>query len=267
MKAHIITSHGEPFEVFEIIDLDTPRIRNDEVLVKVHYTSVNPVDCRIRKNAESNRDFPLVLGFDLYGEVVDTGTAMDDLTPGDHVIASPTPFAAGANAEYIAVKAQACLKVEGLDPVIGAAIPLVGITAYESLFDRLQIIKDQVVLIHAGAGVVGHLAIQLAKNAGCSVITTASREQSIDLCRRLGADHVINYKNESVSTAVEQITNGRGVSCILDTVGGETFLESLGCLRPCGHICTILPAGIDDRSANANLLRNITVSYEFMGAS
>lgn len=268
MKANVITSHGKPSEVFAMIDTDTPKINQDDVLVNVHYTSVNPVDCRIRNHSQAKRDFPLIAGYDLYGEVVDVGGEVDDLTIGDRIIASPSPFRPGANAEYIAVKAATCLKVNDLDPVIGAAIPLTGITAYEGLFDRLQLKEGNTVMIQAGAGGVGHLAIQLAKSAGCTVITTASRPESIAYCREtLGADLVINYKTSSVEESVKEFTGGKGLPFIFDTVGGKTFVESLNYLRPGGHICTILPVSFDSSVGNSNLIKNITISYEFMGAS
>lgn len=268
MKANVITSFGSPSEVFKIVDTEIPQIGKNEILAKVHYTSVNPVDCRIRKKAQIARNFPLTLGYDLYGEVVDVGEQVSDLKIGDRIIASPSPFKPGANAEYIAIHAKTCLKVDDLDPVIGAAIPLVGITAYEGLFDRLRLKEGDTVMIQAGAGGVGHLAIQLAKNAGCTVITTASRSESIDYCRKtLGADLVVNYKTTPVEESVKEFTGGKGVPLIFDTVGGSTFIDSLNYLSPGGHICTILPVSFDSSVGNSNLVKNITLSYEFMGAS
>ncbi|WP_215226846.1 quinone oxidoreductase family protein [Echinicola shivajiensis] len=240
MKANVIIKNGSAKDVFKTIDLPKPIIKNDEVLVKVHYTSVNPLDCRIRSIQSDRRTFPVTLGYDLYGEIVEKGIAVTDLQLGDRIIASPNPFLPGANAEYISIKSILCLKVPDLDPIIGAAIPLVGITAYEALFDKLKIVKNDWVLIHAGAGGVGHIAIQLAKNAGCKVITTASRPESIHFCKEvLKADHVINYKTENIIETVNQVTEQEGVEFILDTVGGDTFLQSLQYLKTGGHICTI----------------------------
>jgi NADPH:quinone reductase len=268
MKANVITGYGDASDVFAIVEMDPPSVGPEDVLVQVHYTSLNPLDCRIRKVSTLKRSFPLVLGFDVYGEIVQVGQKVSDLSIGDRVIASPNPFRAGANADYVALKANTCLKVADLDPQQGAAIPLAGITAYEALFDRLRIKKGDTVLIHAGAGGVGHLAIQMAKNEGCRVITTASRPESVAYCKeQLQADHVINYKTESVSAYIDALTGEQGVPLILDTVGGDTFRESLGYLSPGGHICTILPVYFDAQTGNTNLLKNITISYEFMGAS
>ncbi|MEZ5105013.1 MAG: zinc-binding dehydrogenase [Draconibacterium sp.] len=268
MKANVIIKNGKAEEVFKIIELPKPSLKEDEVLVKVHYTSVNPLDCRIRTIPNSRRTFPVTLGFDLYGEIIEAGNEVEDLLAGDKIIASPNPFFAGANAEYISVKANMCLKVADLDPKIGAAIPLVGITAYEALFDKLKIGKNDSILIHAGAGGVGHIAIQLAKNKGCRVITTASKPESIHFCREtLKADYVINYKTEDFVDSINQLTNQQGIGFILDTVGGDTFIESLTCLKAGGHICTILPVYFDELVGYNNLLKSQTISYEYMGIS
>lgn len=267
MKANVIIKNGEAYEVFAIQDLEIPKPDPDEILVKVFFTSVNPLDCKIR-NFSNQRSFPITLGYDLYGEVVEVGKNVKDFETGDHIIASPSPFSSGANAEYICIRASQCLKVNNVDATIGAALPLAGITAYEALFDRLKISLGDTILIHAGAGGVGHLAIQLAKAHRCTVLTTASREESIAYCKKeLKADHVINYQTTSFKEYIQGLTENRGISLILDTIGGDTFIQSLACLSPGGHICTVLPVHFDSKIGYSNLLQNITISYEFMGAS
>ncbi|MGN6645148.1 MAG: quinone oxidoreductase family protein [Cytophaga sp.] len=268
MKANVIIQNGNAADVFRVIEQEIPTPQSDEALVHVQYTSVNPLDCRIRSIPNSRRSFPVTLGYDVYGTIVDTGDAVNDLHTGDTIIASPDPFFAGANAEYVVVKAIRCLKVEQLDPKIGAAIPLVGITAYEALHDKLKIQSNDTILIHAGAGGVGHIAVQLAKHMHCKVITTASRPESIEFCKHiLKADHVINYQTENLKDRIDTITNGEGLAYILDTVGGDTFTQSIDCLRSGGHICTILPVSFDAATGYANLLKNISISYEFMNVS
>ncbi|QDH81178.1 zinc-binding dehydrogenase [Echinicola soli] len=268
MKANVITGTGKASEVFKIIEMDRPSPKVDEVLVRVHYTSVNPADCRIRTIPNPGRSFPAILGYDVFGEVTAVGQQVIGLSPGDNIIASPSLFLPGANAEYVCIKSNMCLKVDELDPKIGAAIPLVGITAYEALFDRLKLKPSHTILIQAGAGGVGHIAIQLAKKTGSRVITTSSRTASLQYCRDvLKADHVINYKEENVAKKVLEITGQKGVDLILDTVGNDTFVSSLGCLRPAGHICTILPVHYDALTGYENLLNNRTISYEYMGMS
>jgi NADPH:quinone reductase len=268
MKANVIIQNGNAADVFRVIDLEIPTPQPDEVLVQVHYTSVNPLDCRIRSMPNSRRRFPVTLGYDVYGAIIDAGSTVQDLQKGDTIIASPDPFFAGANAEYVVVKAVRCLKVEQLDPKVGAAIPLVGITAYEALHNKLKIQPGDTILIHAGAGGVGHIAIQLAKHVGCKVITTASRPESIEFCKNiLKADHVINYQIEDVKERILTITDGKGLAYILDTVGGDTFIQSIDCLCNGGHICTILPVSFDAATGYTNLLKNIDISYEFMNVS
>ncbi len=268
MKAHVIIHNGKASDVCRIIDLKIPEPKPDEVLVKVHYTSVNPLDCRIRSTPNPKRIFPCTLGFDVSGEIAVIGNGVKDLSIGDRIIASPDPFLPGANAEYVILKSNLCAKVNKLDLKTGAAIPLVGITAYEALFDRLKIRTGDTILIHAGAGGVGHIAVQLAKYIGCRVITTASRKESIDFCKNvLRADHVINYRKDNIKEYIYELTANKGVDLILDTVGGDTFLQSLEYLSVNGHICTILPISFDAITGYANLLKNITISYEFMGVS
>jgi len=268
MKAHVIIQNGQASDVFRMVDLEMPKLKPDEVLVEVQYTSVNPLDCRIRSIPNPQRVFPVTLGYDVFGIITEVGSEVHDLHAGDRIIASPSPFLPGANAEYIVLKSILCLKVERLNPVIGAAIPLVGITAYEALFDKLKLQATDTVLIHAGAGGVGHVAVQLAKYTGCKVITTASRPESIEFCKHtLKADHVINYQTENLKVCIDALTDNKGVDHILDTVGGETFSHSLACLSIGGHICTVLPVSIDPAAGYANLLKNINISYEFMGVS
>jgi NADPH2:quinone reductase len=268
MKANVIVKHGVASEVFQMIEMELPSIKSDEVLVRVYYTSVNPLDCRIRLISNSQRVFPITLGYDVYGEVVESGSKVTDIKVGDKIIASPSPFFAGANAEFVSIKSVLCLVVDGIDPILGAAIPLVGITAYEALFHKLKVQQGETILIHAGAGGVGHIAVQLAKNIGCKVITTASRPESIIFCKqKLQADYVINYKTENLKGQIDLITNSKGLSKIFDTVGDQTFIQSLDCLSLNGHICTILPVVLDMTASYKNLLKNINMSYEFMAVS
>ena len=143
--------------------------------------------------------------------------------------------------------------------------PLVSLTAWESLHLRAKIQPGQVVLIHAGAGGVGHIAIQLAKLHGCYAIATAGREASIQFCQDvLKADAVINYRTTDVVQQVMEITNGKGCPVILDLVGGDTFVQSLDCIAVNGQLVTIVPTETS-RIAEKLFLKNVTLHYEFMG--
>lgn len=266
MKANVITAHGVAREVFSMQEVPDPVPLPNDLVLKVLTTSVNPLDCRIRSKASVPRNFPLTLGFDVCGIVVEKGTEVTGFNIGDRVTGSPTPFRNGANAEYVALDHRSCAHAGTLGDAVAAAVPLVGITAYEALFDRLRIRPGDLVVIHAGAGGVGHLAIQLAKHAGCKVVTTAGREESMHYCAQaLGADYVLNYHETNVAGAVMDITGGQGAGLVLDTVGGATFSQCLDYVSHSGHICTILPVAIDEREGYRLLLKNTTLSYQFMG--
>jgi NADPH2:quinone reductase len=173
----------------------------------------------------------------------------------------------GANAEFVCVDARvAARKPSSLDHTQAAALPLVTITAWEALFLRAGIREGETVLIHAGAGGVGHVAIQLAKLRGCRVLTTAGRPESLDLCARLGADIVINYRESNFVEIVKQETHGRGCPVVFDTVGGETFDRSLDCIAPDGRLITCV--GTPSEKIPQKLFRlNVTLYFEFMGAT
>lgn len=266
MKANVITAHGPAREVFAMQKVSDPVPTANDLILKVLTTSVNPLDCRIRSKASVPRHFPLTLGFDVCGIVVEKGRNVTGFGIGDRVIGSPTPFRNGANAEYVAIDHRSCALAGTLADATAAAIPLVGITAYEALFDRLRVRPGDWVVIHAGAGGVGHLAIQLAKNAGCRIVTTASRPESLAYCaHELGADHVLNYHKTNIADAVMDITGGQGAGLIMDNVGADCFSHSLSYVSHNGHICTILPVGVDEQQGYLLLLKNITLSYQFMG--
>jgi NADPH2:quinone reductase len=266
MRAMIIAEHGGP-EVLRAADLPTPAPGPNQLLVAVHATSVNPVDAKIRRGGGAPRKFPLVLGFDVSGVVTACGPGVSGWTPGDLVFGCPNLFGHGANAEYALLDARAAArKPESIDHATAAALPLVGLTAWESLHDRARIQPGQTILIHAGAGGVGHIAVQLARLAGCRVLTTAGRPESIAFCReQVRADEVIDHRQADFVARVMELSDGRGLPVVMDTVGDETFQRSIDCVAPGGQLVTILGA-VPGQRADALLFRSITVHYEFMGA-
>lgn len=266
MKAMVINQHGG-LDVFQFRDRPEPTLREQEILIRVQATSVNPVDYKIRRGSMITRKFPLILGYDVSGTVVALGKAVSQFKLGDEVYASPNLFGDGANAQYVAVDSRtAALKPQSLDHVASAVLPLVCLTAWESLHARVRIPHGQTVLIHAGAGGVGHIAVQLAKLHGCRVITTAGRDESIGFCREtLKADEVIDYRATDFSARMMEITRGKGAPVILDFVGGEVFEKSMECIAVNGQLVTIVPtttAAITDKL----FLKNVSLHYEFMGA-
>jgi NADPH2:quinone reductase len=209
---------------------------------------------------------PIILGFDVSGVVRVVGGSVKGFRIGDEVYAAPSLARNGANAEFVCVDGRmAALKPRTLDHVHAAALPLVTITATEALVRRAKIQRGETILIHAGGGGVGHVAIQLAKLHGCRVLTTASSEPSIGLCRELGADVVINYTREDFVERVKHETDGRGLPVILDAVGGETFNRSLDCLAPDGRLITCVGTP-SDRIPQKLFRLSATLIFEFMGA-
>jgi len=259
--------HGAP-DVLHLEDLPEPSLRDTDVLVEVHATSVNPVDTKVRARATVPREWPLLLGYDVSGVVVRCGSRATQWKPGDEIFAAPNLFRPGANAEYVALDARsAARKPATLDHATAAVLPLVSQTAWEALHLRARIQPGQAVLIHAGAGGVGHVAVQLAKLHGCRVIATAGREESLAFCRDVvRADEVIDYRRQDVVQAVQALTAGKGVPVAFDTVGGDVFVQCLDCVGVNGHVVTILGGSTDlKQRGQALLYRNVTISYEFMG--
>ena len=267
MRAMVQREHGTP-DVLHLEELPEPALRETDVLLEVHATSVNPVDTKVRARASAPREWPLVLGYDVSGSVVRCGSRVTQWKVGDELIAAPNLFRPGANADYVAVDARsAARKPAALDHASAAALPLVSQTAWEALHLRARMQPGQTVLIHAGAGGVGHVAVQLAKLHGCRVITTAGRAESLAFCRDvLRADEVIDYRSQDVVEAVKRLTDGHGVPVAFDTVGGDVFVQCLDCVAVNGHVVTILGGSTDLRQRGQSLLyRNVTISYEFMG--
>ncbi len=266
MRAVIMDEPGSP-DVLKLAEVDKPGCGNNEVLVQVMAAGVNPVDTKLRaKGLFIPGELPAILGCDGAGIVEAVGIDVTRFQPGDPVYYCYGGLGqkAGNYAEYIAVpEAYVAMKPDCIDFIDAAAAPLVLITAWEALFDRARISSGQKVFIHAGAGGVGHVAIQLAKLAGCEVATTISSTEKADLMKALGADLVINYKEQNVTEALLEWTHGTGVDVAFDTVGGEAFNQLVAATRVYGDIVSILQVP-DNADWKTLRLRNIRVSQELM---
>lgn len=261
-----VTEFGET-TVLRPQELPAPVPDAHDLLIEVHACGLNPIDFKVRRGAlAKGRQLPVILGYDVSGVVRGLGRAVTGFGVGDEVYAAPSLVRNGANAEFVCVDARmAALKPKSLDHIQAAALPLVTITAWEALLQRARIQPGETVLIHAGGGGVGHVAIQLAKHHGCRVITTASRSESLGLCRQLGAAVVINYLEEDFVGRIGQETGGRGVPVVFDSVGGETFARSLDCVAADGRLITCV--GTPAEKIAQKLFRlNATLIFEFMGA-
>ena len=265
MKAMVITGFGDT-KVFKAEELSMPKPKEKELLVKVYATSVNPVDCKIRKGMFGDMiKPPAILGFDVSGVVVACGDKVTDFKAGDEVYYLPRIIGwQGAYAEYHLVEeAIVSKKPSNLSHTEAASIPLACSTAWDALIERAKIQIGETVLIHAGAGGVGSLAIQLAKLCGAYVFTTCS-DYNIDLVKGLGADVVIDYKEDDFVKIIKEETNGNGVDVIFDTVGGETFTKSIEVAKPFCRISSIVRSVIETSMPPELYSKNISFNCVFV---
>jgi NADPH:quinone reductase-like Zn-dependent oxidoreductase len=218
-------------EVLTIVDAPEPRPIPTEVLVRVKAIGLNPLDTRLRAG-ELPVQLPFTLGWDISG-VVEKAPHTWRLKPGDEVFGMPLfPRIASGYAEFVSAPAlHLAHKPAALSHVEAAALPSVGLTAWQGLVDLADVTAGDRVLVHAGGGGVGHVAIQIAKALGAHVITTASGSKR-EFVEDLGADEVIDY------TAVDFAEAVRDIDVVLDTIGGHTAERSIAVLRPGGHLLT-----------------------------
>ncbi|MCJ1679788.1 NADP-dependent oxidoreductase [Streptomyces sp. APSN-46.1] len=234
MRAIVVSQWGGP-EVLTETELDRPEPGMGEILVRVHAAGVNPVDWKTRASGAFIPWGPVPqVGWDVSGTVEAVGPGVTLFQPGDEVFGMPRfPYQAGAYAEYVAAPARHfARKPAGVDHVAAAALPLAALTAWQALVDTAGLRAGQRVLVHAAAGGVGHLAVQIAKALGAYVIGTASAAKH-GLLRELGADEVIDYR----STAFEEAVSD--VDVVIDAIGGEYGERSLKVLKPGGHLVTL----------------------------
>jgi len=235
MKAFLIDRYGKQ-ETGRIGDMPEPDLRDDDVLIQVRAASINPLDSKI-KSGEFKLilpyRFPLILGNDVSGTVVRVGARVSQFKPGDDVYARPDDDRIGTFAEFIAIKASSvALKPTNIGMVEAASLPLVALTAWQVLVETAKLKKGQKVLIHAGSGGVGTIAIQLAKHLGAFVATTTSTS-NIPLVKALGADVVIDYKQQDFAAVL------RDYDVVLSSLGSDVLHKSLQVLKPGGHLISV----------------------------
>ncbi|MDX8380965.1 MAG: zinc-dependent alcohol dehydrogenase family protein [Ghiorsea sp.] len=273
MKAVVADAAGSS-KVLQLQEIAQPDVCGaDEVLVKVLAAGVNPVDTKLRSNGVFFEDaYPAILGCDGSGYIEKIGSDVSHLQVGDAVYycygglgqRSEAGDSVGNYAEYAVVKAAfVAPKPDSLDFDSAAASPLALISAWEALFDRANIRSGQKIFIHAGAGGVGHLAIQLAKLAGAEVATTVSNDEKAAFVKELGADKVIHYKTEDVAASLLDWTQGLGVDVAFDTVGGEAFKQLIPAMRLYGDLVSLLQFP-DDTDWKALRIKNVRLSQVLM---
>lgn len=229
MKAVHIHDYGG-LDVLHYEDALRPNPGAGEVLIRVYATSMNPFDCAVRAGYMGqyfNYTFPLILGTDVSGVVEEVGEGVTDISPGDVVYTRAGVYRNGAHAEYVlAFAADVVAKPQSLDHIQAAALPHVTLTAWQGLIEFADLSEGQTVLVHAAAGGVGHVAVQLARWRGAKVIGTASI--NLSFLEELGVDQAIDYS----TTAFEDVV--KDVDVVLDLLGGETQQRSWKVLKPGG---------------------------------
>jgi alcohol dehydrogenase len=235
VKAALINRYGSN-DVVTVADIDMPAMSDTDLLVRVHAASVNPVDIKTRagklKTLFKYR-LPLVLGNDLAGVVFDVGAQVTRFKKGDAVYARVDKNRIGTFAEFAAVPERAvALKPTNVTFEEAASLPLVSLTAWQALVEIGRLAANQRVLIHAGSGGVGSVAIQLARHLGATVFTTVGK-RNVDLVKRLGADVAIDYRSERF----EKVATDCDV--VLDSAGGDTLVRCFKCVKPGGVVVSI----------------------------
>ncbi|WRP15988.1 zinc-dependent alcohol dehydrogenase family protein [Geochorda subterranea] len=259
----VIRAFGGP-EVFDLQEVPDPTPGPGELRVRVAASSVNPVDYKIRRNgAWAGVRPPAIIGYDVSGVVDAVGPGVTEWRQGDEVYYTPEIFGGrpGSYAQYHVVDAAiVARKPRNLDHVQAAAVPLAGGTAWDALVVRAGVRAGETVLIHGGAGGVGHFAVQIARASGCRVLATCSR-RNLDFVRELGADVAIDYEAEDFVERTLRETDGQGVDVVFDTVGGPLLARSIEATRPGGRLVSIVSAA---SSLDAAHRKNLTVHFLFL---
>lgn len=251
MKAFVLKQYGKSEQVM-LADIPRPTIKPDEILVQVHAAGLNPIDYMIPKGMFKpilQFRLPATMGSDLAGIVVEVGSRVSRFKPGDAIFASLFDLGTGSLAEYAVVPEHAAaLKPANLDFVQAASIPMVGLTAWQALKERAELKPGQKVFIPAGSGGIGTFAIQLAKYLGAKVGTTTSTS-NVALVRRLGADEVIDYKQQKFEEVLEDY------DVVLGTVRGDGIEKSLRILAHQSRVVSLVgpPDTAFARSRGMNL--------------
>jgi len=273
MKAVVMTGHGGP-EVLQPTEVEAPGLRKPhDVLVRVRAAGVNPADCQARSRpfasyVKDQVTSGLILGLDGAGVVEAVGEGVTRFAVGDEVYYVDGGFGLyqGSYAQYkVLDERYLARKPASLDFKAAAAVPVVLITAWEALYDRAQVKAGDFVLIHAGAGGVGHIAVQLAVVRGARVAATVSTEAKARLARSLGAELAIRYRDEDVAAAVRDWTGKDGADVVFDTVGKANFAASFDLVAPYGTLVNCVVSDWPRGDNTTAEFKNIRVTFENMG--
>ena len=249
MKAILLKEHGG-VEGFSVDEIPEPEVRPGHLLVKVAASSVNPVDYKIRQGLlPVGPVLPGILHGDMAGTITQVGEGVEGFEAGDEVYGCVGGFKGmpGVLSEYVLVDPRlVAKKPSNLSMVEAAALPLVGITAWNALIDRARVCEGQRILVHAATGGVGHVGLQLAKAFGAQVHATASDDRKIGIGLELGTDRMINYKQTDVNSYVQSETGGEGYDIVFDTVGGKCLDNSFQAAKIGGSVVSIAARSTHD---------------------
>jgi len=267
MKAIVLTEPGAP-QVLQAKQVDIPwPAGGTDVLVRLRAAALNPADAYFRGfGPYVQQDGPCILGHDGAGIVEQVGSDVSRVQPGQRVCFCNGGIGAhpGSYAEFAVVpETQLALVPDAVDDLSAAALPLVFITAWESIYERAQVARGESVLVHAGAGGTGHIAVQLAAVLGARVATTVSSEAKIELVTKLGAERAIAYRREDFAEVAREWSEGRGVDVALDNLGVEVFRKTIGVMAPYGRLVTLMGMPGDDDHETA-YVQNLTVHNVMM---
>lgn len=250
MEAFALTESSQrAISDLTIIDVPKPELTANDVLVKVTAVGLNPVDFKVIENGVDAWTYPHIIGMDIVGEIVELGEQVTQFQIGDRVAGHGNLTKQGCLSEFASVPAYQLAKIpDSISHTDAAALLCNGLTAYQAMFRKATLANKKNILIHAGSGGVGSIAIQLAKMAGLTVYTTASTAK-VDFVKSLGADVVIDYKTENVSERIAELTNGLGVDMIINTIGKDEATEDLKRLAYNGSLIAVVsPPRIENPS-------------------
>ncbi|MHA6261307.1 NADPH:quinone oxidoreductase family protein [Sporosarcina sp. CAU 1771] len=261
MKSWVVTQLGDPKDALSIVSAPKPTISDGEVLIKIKASALNFFDIlQCQGKYQEKHPLPFTPGAEVSGIVEEVGKGVN-FTVGQRVLAVPIQ-ANGGLSDYVAVSEEKVFPIpDSLTYNEAAALFITYQTTYFALHRRGNLRKGETLLVHAGSGGVGSAAIQLGKAAGATVIATAGSNEKTEICKNLGADYVINYREENFVDIVKEITAGKGADVIFDPVGGDTFDLSRRCVAFEGRILIIGFAGgrIADAPTNHALIKNYSV--------
>lgn len=268
MKAILMSAPGDT-SVLQSVEIAKPDLPSEHhVRIKLAAAGINPLDTKLRANPAYHPDkLPAILGCDGAGIIEETGSAVTRFKTDDAVYFCNGGIGdePGNYAEYTTMHEEYCAAIPSNIPLQdAAALPLACITVWEALFERANLLPRQTILIHAAAGGVGHIAVQLAHHHGAQIAITVSDTRKAGLAHALGAEKIINYKEHDFVQEVMDWTDDVGVDVVFDTVGGDTFLKSLHAARIGGKVVTLLSTPLSLADTQLARLRNLSLCYELM---